>query len=276
MECINCGGVINSALPGQIVKCDYCGTSTAWLPQIDISADLELSPELSKFLKVAQVDIDAKRFTQAKSILEKVIDIDPTCWQAYANLALVKFWLGDTSYSHLNEVKEYLTKASVFSKDPEFISRISSGISFNTAQLIAIQKPTGDSLLSALHALSLTSDLRPDFPEREAIISNFSNETSAKIIERLQSTLKRDGKSFDPPKTDLAALGSLLLCSKNPDQNQLKIYIAFANYKFSKNKSVDQQISNDLNKIKDKFQRITGVSKTPTLVFSMFKGATIQ
>jgi len=276
MECLNCGGVINSLIAGQVVKCEYCGTATAWLPKIEINQSSELSPETEKLLKLVQLDIDSKRYGQANDVLNRIISTDPTCWQAYANLALVKFWLGDNSYNHLPEVREYLNKAATFSNDANFISNISGGISFNTAQLIKIQDPTGDSLMNAIDALFLTREMMPDFPERDAIVDEFTLSASTKIINRLDSFLKRDGKNFDPPRSELMAAGGLFLVSKNPDAGLLKKFLAYVDYKNSKQKITDVNLQSKITILQSVYLKNTGDSKTPSLVFSIFKGPVIQ
>jgi len=276
MECLNCGGSINSQIAGQVVKCEYCGTTTAWLPKIEIGTSSEITPEIDKLLKLTQLDIDAKRYGQANETLKKIIGLEPTCWQAYANLALVKFWLGDNSYKHLPEVKEYLNKAATFSDDPNFISNIAGGISFNTAQLIKIQDPAGDNLINAINALVATNEMRPDFPERDDLVNGFANEAVLKIMGRLDNFLKRDGKSFDPPKTELLAAGGLFLISKKPNVEQLKKFLAYVDYKTKKQPLSDANLDSKVQLLRTTYQKNTGETKTPSLVFSLFKGSVIQ
>jgi hypothetical protein len=276
MECLNCGGAINSLIAGQVVKCEYCGTATAWLPKIDIDQSSELTPEIDKLLKLVQLDIDSKRYSQANEVLNRIIATEPTCWQAYANLALVKFWLGDDSYSHLTEVREYLNKAAAFSNDANLIANISGGISFNTAQLIKIQDPSGDGLINAINALLITREMRPDFPERDALVNDFTQAASNKILNRLDGFLKRDGKSFDPPRSELLAAGGLLLVSKKPDTGLLKKFLAYVDYKNSKQKIEDVNLQSKIEALRSIYLKNTGESKTPSLVFSLFKGPVIQ
>ncbi len=275
MECINCGGTINSQIAGQVVACPYCGTTTAWVPEIQINSD-EISPEVEKLLKVAQIDIDGKRFSQAVEFLHRAISIDPTCWQAYANLALAKFWIGDTSYKHLSEVKEMLIKAATFAKDPELISKISSAISYNTVQVIKIQNPVGDALVRAINAIHETNDLRPEYPEREAILDEFINESSTKIIQRLGSFLKRDNKNFDPPRTDLLTVATMFSIQTNPDRENLRTLLAYISYKFSKVRNPDSELTNLFNMLSAKYLKLFNTDKTPVLKFGIFKGPTIE
>lgn len=276
MECLNCGGAINSQIAGQVVSCEYCGTTTAWLPKIEIGSSSSLSPEIEKLLKLAQIDIDAKRYSQADDTLKRIVAIDPTCWQAYANLALVKFWLGDTSFGHLGEVKDYLAKASTFGDDANFISSISGAISFNTAQLINIQNPIGDRLINAIIALRLTRELRPDHPERDNIVNQFARNAASKILDRLDGFLKRDGKSFDPPKSELLTASGLLLLAKEPEINLVKKVLAYSNFKNAKLTISDNSLKTNLMHLVEIYRKNTGETKDPTLVFSLFKGPSIQ
>jgi tetratricopeptide (TPR) repeat protein len=275
LECINCGGTINSHIVGQVVSCNYCGTTTAWLPTIEIDPT-ETNPEVDKLLKVAQIDIDAKRYTQAIVLLNKAIAIDPTCWQGYANLALARFWTGDTSFRHITEVKEMLVKASTFAKDSALITKISGAISYNTVQVIKIKNPVGDDLIRALHAINQTNELRPDYPEREVLLDEFINESATKIIGRLNSFLTRDGKSFDPPKTDLITVGKMLDIQSKPDLVLLKTAVCFMGVKFSKNNNIDGEFTTLLTSLTVKYKKFFNTDRTPILKFSFLKSPTIE
>jgi tetratricopeptide (TPR) repeat protein len=275
LDCINCGGTLNSHIAGQVVACPYCGTTTAWIPKIEIDSQ-EISPEVDKLLKVAQIDIDAKRYSQALDLLGKAISLDPTCWQAYANLALAKFWIGDTSYRHLSEVKEMLMKAATFAKDPDLISKISSAISYNTVQVIKIQNPFGEGLVRAINAIHETNDLRPDYPEREILLDDFINESSSKIIDRLGSFLKRDNKSFDPPRTDLLTVATMLNLQLKPEPENLKKLLAYMAYKFSKMKNTDSELDEIYSTLCAKYLKLLNTDKTPVLKFGFFKGPLIE
>jgi hypothetical protein len=74
----------------------------------------------------------------------------------------------------------------------------------------------------------------------------------------------------------LLAAGGLLLVSKKPDTGLLKKFLAYIDYKNSKQKIEDVNLQSNIEALRSIYLKNTGESKTPSLVFSLFKGPVIQ
>lgn len=241
MECINCGATINSQMAGQVVKCEYCGTTSAWIPtirKIDTGRHDQTS-ELGKLLLVAQMDIDAKRYESATKTLNRAIEIDPTCWHVYANLAISTFWLGDADYSHLIEVIDFIKKAAELTDEVDVLSGVSRAISYNIAQLVNIKNPAGELLFRSVGALKTSKDLVPKFLERDEIIDKFVSRQSYLLSKRFMTQLCRDKKETDLPKSDLVLYGTLLELTSTPQIESQRDFIAFASFKLKRKQDIE-------------------------------------
>lgn len=269
MECINCGGTINSIVAGQVVKCVYCGTSCAWLPTVKAKSTEQtpLSSEMEKLLMVAQMDIDAKRYQTASKTLNRAIELDPTCWQAYANLAISTFWLGCADYSHLNEVTALIGKAAQLSDEADFISGVSRAVSYNIAQLVNIKNPAGDLLFHSVNALKVSKFLVPDFHERDEIIDQFISRQVELISKRFLAQLNRNKKEVDPPKSELLLLGKMLQLATIPLVDHHKYFIAFASYNTKKQ---DAEIIKLLEHSIEFYLKTAGTQSVPVINFPFF------
>jgi len=275
MKCISCGAEVSGEVLGSLIKCDYCGTTNSFISRVKIEVDASntnLDTNDQRKIESALNEIEQGEFEEALEILDDISCKDDRIPTVYANMAICVFWLGKDDFSHLPDVVKLLKKASVASNGSSEVEPFIRSIVFNTAKISTLKTRYGANLDNCTSALTQTKILVPDYPERDAILTEFVKVNSESLVRDVWVHIKRDKKTFDPPRTLVASLTNLVALdpSANPEASALSIICL--NQKGNKFSDVSQSA---INSVKEGYARIVGKGGDPKIEFSMFSGPKI-
>ena len=270
MKCISCGAGLDGCVLGSLVKCDFCGTSNAFIPKVtyqnsDSAATLGDSDQ--KVFHGILNDIDTGEYEDARAALEDLIEKNPSSWQIHTNLAICKFALGTDDFAHLPEVIKHLRKAMTFSSDQDETSAYIRSIAFNVAQVSNLKNRYGQSLFNCIVALEKTKELVPDFPDRDKLIDEFVAKNQESLTRDLTTLLKREKKNFDPPRTLSETLIRLTMLSPGASKEATALALIAGERK----NPATLNISNSAwEQFSSTYFEIFSTKKIPTLDFPLF------
>jgi hypothetical protein len=269
MKCINCGAGIEGSISGTLSKCEYCGTTNAFVVRTlfddtGINQD-EISSNQKKFQQILN-DIDSGEYEDAyDSLLDFSLTHDDN-WQVHANLALCKFWLGDDSFSHLPDVVKHLKKSLSSHSTGDEVQPFVRAISYNVTQISVLKNRYGQSLSYVTNALEQIKTLVPDYSERDVLLSKFVNDNSAALLRDLWTHINRDKKNFDPPITLIETLMSLV--ALDPKANKEATELALI--AFEQKKQKPQSIISKYEELKLKYFKFFNQQKVPVIAYPIF------
>jgi hypothetical protein len=275
MKCINCGATIEGTISGTLSKCDYCGTTNAFVIRTLFdetgSTQDEITANQKKFQQILN-DIDAGEYEDAYDSLVDFSLTHDDNWQVHANLALCKFWLGDDSFYHLTDVVKHLKKALNSHTTGIEVQPFVKAISYNVAQISVLKNRFGQALAYVSNALEQMKILVPDYPERDILISKFVNDNTDALLRDLWTLIKRDKKNFDPPNTLIETLVNLI--SLDPSAN--KEATALALIAVEQKKQKPQKITVQYEMLRSSYLKLSHKNEIPKIVYPMFGSPKIE
>lgn len=270
MKCISCGAEVSGEVLGSLIKCDYCGTTNSYVQRVKIKVDASESnldtSDVAK-LEKALYEIDQGEFEDAYEILDEILLRNDRIPSVYANMAICVFWTGEDDFAHLPNVLKLLRKAYSIGKDSEEIELFVRAIVFNTAKIATLKNRFGSNLDNCTNALSQTVVLIPEYSDRDKLLSEFVMINTESLVRDVWVHIKRDKKTFDPPRTLVSSLVNLVALDPSANKEASALALICINQKGANFNDVSKST---ITTIQERYAKIVGKKGDPKLEFPMF------
>ena len=238
MPCPHCGAPIQLTLGERSVTCGSCGAHVGVL-RVMLGGDNgdDGGHELTQQLQFAAMDVAAGRYHEAYDQYCTILGSYPNSWQAMVNKAICIFWIGSEDLAHLPEVFGLLDKSDALSNGHPKVHATRRSLAYNLAAIAHDEDMVGTKIDWSLGLFELSRSLEPEDEERDRLIADYIERCFEGVRKRLVEFLVRDGKSFDPPLSELTTLKRLINMGGSSEIPQL--YVCMGERKLALGQHID-------------------------------------